>query len=339
MPDSRMVADSECAHDQPSLDFGMRQPGFAGFRSAVENSPVMKDRDAPTAGRRLRYRPSFLQLAGLAALGAAALALFWQAVLLLVPLLFPQPVIAGYGVIEIGCEAEAAFFRCEYAIPSPGDGVFHPAVAEGGRVPRGGLIGYIKLPGRRLPCRAPRAGLLTYRSDGREKNIPAAAISADPQGVFAAVWGGRVRQLARRVRRGQTVAFLIDDLDQTLVVKLPGEPRPDAGSRIRIRADGNEIQAMVERVVADRGTAWAIIRTDSFPFSWLGLHSSRIYLILAQLAGTLVPRGYLRERQGKAGVMAMQGDQEEFVPVSVAGANRRYAVVTDLPDGTMLMPR
>jgi len=270
------------------------------------------------------------------------LTLLWQGLLLAVAAVFPEPSTASFGTLEVGERVEAAFFRWEALVAAPRAGSFRREQPERERIPRLGVIGTLTTrdrPPERI--RAGYAGLVAYTCDSLDRPVKAEQALADPRAAFLVVDRARMRPtVSGAVHRGEPVARLVRDQEQYVVARLRGNRAPVlAGGEAWAKEQDGLVPMTVVKTVSERGNTWVVLRTDRFPPAWLDQRRSALHLLWLRYSGTLVPRRYLRRRDGKAGVLAMTGGRVEFVPVEVVGQDHYQAAVRGVSAGTMLMPR
>lgn len=290
---------------------------------------------------RWRWRPAGTRKLLVYLAGAALFALFWQGLLMAAEALFPETATVGYGTVELARTVKAAFLRRETLVAAPADGRFHPALAAGVRVPRFGAIGEIRGAGETpVAVIARYSGLVAYGLDPKgpvATDLP----PADPAAAMAMADRMHPQPPARgRVRRGDPVARLVDDLEQYVLCRLAGGTgEPAAGQRVWIREDGSLIPLTVAKTYREQAVTWLLLRTERFPASWLGLYTSRVELVTARYVGTTVPRRYLHQENGQWGLTVMVKGRARFTPVKLRGTDGRTAAVEGAREGDIILPR
>lgn len=301
---------------------------------------------APLGGRFLAPRRFRLHWTGLRSvvaifLGVALVAVLWQVVLLAIPVVLPEPATAVFGTIEIGRWVETALFRREITVAVPMAGTFRPLHPAGERIARRGVIGEVKgARGSLYTVKAPTAGLVSYTVDGREESLTPTHCLVDPRQAFHAAKESRPQQSGRgAVRSGQTVAKLIDDREMYLLYRSARDQAPPrVGERLWARDQETLIPLFVAKVVSG-DEIWIVLKSERFPLAWLDRRFLNLYLVSGRYTGTIVPRRFIHQQDGRYGINVVVNGRSKFTAVELLGQDRRQAVVRGLREGSILLPR
>lgn len=254
---------------------------------------------------------------------------------------------AQWKVLEESTPEEAVVIREETLIVAPQDGVFESIVVEGEKVAAGRTIGYVrtqaateKADSIKIPVKATRAGLISYRPDGLEdvlkpdllKNLDIDKISAllaerqEPAFTFP------------KVERGKAICKIVDNLTNPFLYIQYSESADgsiEKGQEMTVRFPNGITTGIIVRDVK-KGDDQFVSLAEVFDAPDLDLENRfvPVNVISHHYEGVVISTEALVKESGENGVFVSKKGVCKWIKVEVKGYVGKEAVVSGLDAGS-----
>lgn len=218
----------------------------------------------------------------------------------------------------------------EVLVRSSASGPVHfPRGAEPSRVRAGGLVARVGS----TPLYSPEAGIFCPFLDGLEGVISFQEIwvlGRLPEEVDAR---GRLRRPSE-VSRGEAVGKVVLPLEVRAIGYLPSNRYTREAARrgfLSLRADPDQLWDRAEVFMwEDAGSVLKVaLKLDLFPNDWAKRRVRTFEVLTARLEGLVVPEGAVLVREGRVGVLVVDGGVLRFRPVRVFPLGEGKALVEE----------
>lgn len=238
--------------------------------------------------------------------------------------------------------AEGLLIRDETVVVSPAGGQLNVLVQEGERV-RGGesvaevrtLAGEPAKSERTALIRAPRSGVVIYRTDGLEGLLnPGQVDILEVAGsrLKSGEGAGRDEVKNGRCEKGQPVMKIVDNLVPVVICLQAPDGFPPGllkkGGSLNINWENSGFSGRIDQVRDYQGRPQLIIQALSHPPGFLQKRRVVLGLEAGTVSGFLVPVGSLVEKNGQKGINIMNKNRVTWAPVKVEGVVNDTAAVS-----------
>lgn len=246
------------------------------------------------------------------------------------------------GDLKLMYLAEGVLVRDEAVITSPANGQLNILVQEGERVRAGDSIAEVKtLEGdtgasvRTALIRAPRTGVVIYRTDGLEGVLnPGQVDILEIAGIKlkADENAGRDHGKGGKCDKGQPVMKIVDNLSPVVIcLEVPeGFPadRIKKGGIISMIWESSQFTGRIAEVRDYRGRPQVVVQALNYPGGFLHRRKMVLGLEGGTAAGCIVSTRSLVEKEGQVGLYIMSKRQVKWVPVKIEGVVDDRAAVS-----------
>lgn len=254
---------------------------------------------------------------------------------------------AEWKVLEQSTQEEALIIREENVITAPSDGTFETVAADNVKVAVGQIIGYIKTRGAaaqadalKIPVKAPKAGLLSYHTDGLEDVLKPDLLNNLHIDKIASIIFQQQKETVHlpQTAQGKPICKIVDNLvNPYFYIETDHqnlERFVEKGEKISVRfPNGLASQVVVQEVKKSDHKFIILVKALNAPDLDLTTRELPIELIFDSYEGVVISKNALVKENDEDGVFISREKVCVWKKVEIMGSIGNETVVSGLEVG------